>query len=206
MIVKYLTYMILGYLSGSVLYAYFIPKFLRNIDITELSDDHNPGTANAFMYAGIGDGILVLFLELAKGFVPIYLAKRILSGGKVWFALVMASPVIGHAMPLFTKRKGGKCIAVSFGVLLGLYPELMPAIILAALYILFSIVLVIKPHLVRSIVTFFIFAFLIFLFYGELGVKLGCVLMAGIVISQHMHSKEIEHINFNKFSEKIRSH
>ena len=32
----------------------------------------------------------------------------------------------GHTFPFFQKEKGGKCIAVSFGVMLGLFPEIRP--------------------------------------------------------------------------------
>lgn len=32
-----------GYLSGSILFAYLIPKYFYHIDICRLSDDQNPG-------------------------------------------------------------------------------------------------------------------------------------------------------------------
>ena len=48
----YLFWCTAGYLSGSVLYAYLIPKQFCHVDIRTLSDDGNPGTANAFKYAG----------------------------------------------------------------------------------------------------------------------------------------------------------
>ena len=60
----YLFYMIWGYLSGSILFAYLIPWFMKHIDIRELSEDKNPGTFNAFVFGGIGCGITVLLLEL----------------------------------------------------------------------------------------------------------------------------------------------
>ena len=46
-------YIIGGYLSGSILYSYLLPKALKGIDITAESPDGNPGTANAFTCAGI---------------------------------------------------------------------------------------------------------------------------------------------------------
>lgn len=65
-VMKYLFYIILGYLSGSVMYAYLIPRLLKHIDIRELSEDGNPGTANAFLHAGVPIGILVILCELLK--------------------------------------------------------------------------------------------------------------------------------------------
>ena len=46
----YLFYVIWGYLSGSILFAYLIPWFMKHIDIRELSEDKNPGTFNAFVF------------------------------------------------------------------------------------------------------------------------------------------------------------
>ena len=48
------------------------------IDIMKDSDDHNPGTFNAFALAGTQVGILVIALELLKGFLPVWLASHIL--------------------------------------------------------------------------------------------------------------------------------
>lgn len=69
-------YIIGGYLSGSVLYSYLLPKALKGIDITAESPDGNPGTANAFTCVGIPIGILVLCMELLKGYLPVHLALR----------------------------------------------------------------------------------------------------------------------------------
>ncbi len=55
-----LFFILVGYLSGSILYAYLLPKYICHIDIMKDSDDHNPGTFNAFALAGTQVGILVL--------------------------------------------------------------------------------------------------------------------------------------------------
>ena len=70
-----LFFILVGYLSGSILYAYLLPKYICHIDIMKDSDDHNPGTFNAFALAGTQVGILVIALELLKGFLPIWLAS-----------------------------------------------------------------------------------------------------------------------------------
>ena len=48
----------LGYVMGSVMNGYLLPKYLKGIDITKVSEDHNPGTANVMKYAGVPVGIL----------------------------------------------------------------------------------------------------------------------------------------------------
>ena len=46
-VMKYLFYIILGYLSGSVMYAYLIPRLLKHIDIRELTEDGTRGSSIA---------------------------------------------------------------------------------------------------------------------------------------------------------------
>ena len=117
-IVKFLEYILIGYLSGSVLYAYLLPRYLKHVDVTEKKRGRKSGAANAFLYAGIPVGVLVLVMELLKGFVPVHLAMGRLPAAEPLFGLVMAAPVLGHAFPWGKRRRGGKAIAVSFGVLL----------------------------------------------------------------------------------------
>lgn len=146
-------YTIMGYLGGSVLFARFFASLLNRGDILSRSADGNPGTANAFVYGGFGCGILTLCGDLLKGFLPVYLYLRgmgIHSCG-IGLVFVMAAPVIGHIFPIFYGFRGGKGIAVSFGSLLGLAPDLRPAFVLAAAFLFFSLVIRVTPHYSRTI-------------------------------------------------------
>lgn len=178
-----------GYLSGSVLFAYIIPKFMKKIDICALSEDGNPGAYNAFQYGGIFCGILVICAELLKGALPVWLCQRILGSDSILFALVMAAPVFGHAHPVFRRGRGGKAIAVSFGVMLGLLPEALPLLFLIVWYLLFSLILVIPDHAKRSIVTYGCFAVTSLLAVKTPSVVLGSFLVAGTVIHRHLVGK-----------------
>lgn len=109
-----LFFILVGYLSGSILYAYLLPKYICHIDIMKDSDDHNPGTFNAFALAGTQVGILVIALELLKGFLPVWLASHILDTRRWMFAVVLCAPVAGHAFsPVLSETQAGKAIAVS---------------------------------------------------------------------------------------------
>ena len=93
-----------GYLSGSVLYALIFAGILKKGDILAQSSDHNPGTANAFMYGGFWCGLFTLLFDLLKGFIPVYLFMHYGNAAKAapfMAALVIAAPVIGHAFPVF---------------------------------------------------------------------------------------------------------
>ena len=191
---NYLFFIVCGYLSGSVLYAYLLPKHLCHIDITAGSSDQNPGTANAFTYAGIPVGTAVLLLELSKAFFPVFCAARFLDTQNPLFGLVLAAPVAGHAFPLWFSGKGGKSIAASFGALLGLLPQWRPVVILAVLYIVFSAVILIKPHFFRSVVTFLLFSLACVFLLPNRAYLLGCALLSAIVISKHLMMYQGERI------------
>ena len=86
----YFLFTLLGFVLGSTLFAYWIPKLLKNIDICTLPDDHNPGVSNAFMYGGFLCGILSLICELAKGFIPVYLGQKYLDINSLPFVPVLS--------------------------------------------------------------------------------------------------------------------
>ncbi len=183
---SYFAFILLGYLSGSVLYAYLIPKYLCHVDVTKKSRDGNPGAANAFLYAGIPTGICVILLELAKGFFPVYWAARVLDPKNLMFAAVMAAPVVGHAFPFWQLRRGGKAIAVSFGVLLGLLPQYRPLVLLAFFYLIFSLIVQVKPDFYRSIITYLCFSIATLAHLHDRVLSAGCVLISAVVIFRHL--------------------
>lgn len=187
---QYMIWILAGYLSGSVLYGYYLPLWLKKTDVRALSDDGNPGTANAFKQAGVPVGILVILCELGKGFLPVFLAARHLKIETILFSLVMAAPVLGHAFPVFTGgRKGGKAIAVSFGVLLGLVPEWRPVFWLIIFYLLFSLVIVIQPHLYRSVITFICFNLTCLFLVDNKPILYGCLILSLVVVVKHLEKR-----------------
>ena len=185
----------IGVLSGSVLYAKVLPLWIKGVDVTENSIDHNPGTANAMKNAGIPVGILCLLGDLLKGAIPVYLSiwMGLLAGSL--FPVIMAAPVLGHAYSLFAHGKGGKGIAVSFGVLIGLAPvKPQLLLLLAALYIAGS-ALLIRPHTRRTRVTYFCFdtgaAVLLAMKKIPLQAFLGALLISFVVIHKNSVRQEL---------------
>lgn len=144
---------LLGYLSGSVLYARIFSSLMNRTGVIEDSSDHNPGTANAFQYGGFWCGALTLSCDLLKGYLPVHMCMGnamlpLLPG--CGLALVLAAPVVGHAFPIFYRFRGGKGIAVTFGCLIGLLPIPEPFLLLAGAFLAFSLVLKISPHYYRT--------------------------------------------------------
>ena len=179
-----------GYFSGSILFAR-VYAALFNKDIIENSKDKNPGAANAFMHGGMLCGTLTLIGDILKGFLPVFLFLKV-SGGAVGFgiALVLAAPVLGHNYSVFYRFEGGKGIATSFGCLLGLFPQLVPALILAVCYITLSVIVRISPHYYRTLAAYFISSVMGLFLVPDAGIRTGMAVIAALIIIKHLASTE----------------
>lgn len=150
---------VVGILCGSILFSQYLPKLIKKVDIVQLSSDGNPGTANAMQHAGIPVGLLCLLGDIFKGVIPVHMAMRLGLESGCLFSLIMAAPVLGHAYSLYHGGKGGKAIAVSFGVLIGLMPiHTEPIFALCTIYLFFSLVVRIRPHTRRTRITYILLA------------------------------------------------
>lgn len=200
----YLFFIVFGYISGSILFAYLLPKRLKGIDIREVSKDKNPGTANAFTYAGIPIGCAVILCELLKGALPVFIAAQVTDRTNPLFALVMAAPAAGHAFSCFHRGKGGKTIAVSFGVAIGLYPDVRLLGMLIFYFLFFSLVVVVRPHLIRAVLTFMCVGINSCLILHNRVLSAGILIIALIVIIKHLEGYHGEKAEFFLFRKKIR--
>jgi glycerol-3-phosphate acyltransferase PlsY len=109
-----------AYLLGSVPFGLLAVRLVTGRDIrTEGSG--NIGATNVFRTVGPALGVVVLLLDMAKGAVPVVVARQIGAAPAVVVAAGLAT-IVGHNWPLFLKGKGGKGIATSYGVLLALSP------------------------------------------------------------------------------------
>jgi len=193
MILIWISFIIGGFLLGSVLFSKTIPKIAVGKNICELGSDGNPGAANVFMKCGKKLGAVCLAADMLKGFLPAFLAFLFLDYNSLLFSFVMISPVVGHALGIFNKFHGGKCIATSFGVLIGILPITRVGFLLAAVYILFSTLVKIKPNSRRSILSFGIFAagsLIILQLQNKYSIALGCIAISAIAILKHLHRFE----------------
>ncbi|MBR5366719.1 MAG: glycerol-3-phosphate acyltransferase [Clostridia bacterium] len=182
-----------GYLLGSVHFCRLIPLTLKKIDIAESSRDGNPGAANVFVTCGWKMGLFCLFCDMAKGFLPVFAALKWLPWTRWPIASVMLAPALGHAFSVYWRFRGGKCIAVIFGEMIALLWHTPVGLILAGLYIFFSVAVKIQPHRRRSIVTFACFlpaALALEIFLGQGAVGIGCVCLSLLAIGKHAVMKD----------------
>ena len=113
----FIIYIVATYLIASIPFGYVVGKIFGK-DITK-EGSGNIGATNVTRTIGKKAGILVLILDLLKGFIPVYYAKLIFWDTKL-VALIATTAVIGHCFSVFMKFKGGKGVATGFGVLIAL--------------------------------------------------------------------------------------
>lgn len=188
-----LLFAVIGYLSGSLLFARYFTRFFSGHDVVAESSDSNPGTFNAFKHGGFMCGTLTLSCDLLKAFLPVYIYRRGNIGSTdIWLSLVIAAPVIGHILPLYHHFRGGKGIAASFGVMLGLFPEMRPAIVLAIAYLLFSCLIIVNPHYYRTLISYTLAICALATLSLPSSILIGTITVSIAVIIKHLASAEVK--------------
>lgn len=115
---------VITYFIGSIPTAYIFGRLLKGLDIREHGSG-NMGATNAFRVLGKGPGTAVLILDIIKGIIPTTVVAN-LFGATDPLSLVIIGlvAVAGHNWTVFLQFKGGKGIATSLGVLIGLTIQL----------------------------------------------------------------------------------
>lgn len=128
-----------AFVSGSLMFSYWL-GLARNQDLRDVGDG-NPGAINLWKAAGAGFGLAGIALDFLKGYLPVLLWLRADLPADYTLALVAAAPVLGHLFSPFMKFRGGKGIAVTFGVwsaLTAFRASLALAVMLLVLHIVFK--------------------------------------------------------------------
>ncbi len=113
-----LAVVVISYLIGAIPTGLIVVRLLSGEDIRRHGSG-NIGTVNVLRVAGPATAIVVLAVDIVKGLVPVLLAVR--AGAPAWVAVLGGlAAIAGHNWSVFLRFQGGKGVATSFGVLLGL--------------------------------------------------------------------------------------
>ena len=119
--------LILAYLMGSIPSAVWIGKTLYGVDVGDFGSG-NSGATNTFRVLGKRAGLIVLSIDILKGWLAVVMAGFISeapAGTSAFVDLQIVlgvASVIGHIFPVFAGFRGGKGIATLFGVILAAHP------------------------------------------------------------------------------------
>jgi glycerol-3-phosphate acyltransferase PlsY len=125
---------IAAYLLGSIPFGLLIAK-AHGKDLRSIGSG-NIGATNVSRALGRKWAYSCFVLDVLKGLIPMLVTMLIAEPDSVrtlwlWLA-VGCSAILGHIFPIYLKFKGGKGVATSFGVALGLWPYYTMCVLLAA--------------------------------------------------------------------------
>lgn len=112
-----------SYLLGSIPTGLLVAR-ARGVDIRTVGSG-NIGATNVARGLGKAWAVLVLLCDAAKGFLPVFMARQSPERfPPVAVAVAGLAAIVGHMFTLFLRGHGGKGVATSLGVALGLSPPL----------------------------------------------------------------------------------
>jgi len=122
---RFLILIIGAYLVGSIPFGLIIAR-VHGKDLRSIGSG-NIGATNLSRALGRKWAYLCFCLDVLKGLVPMSTATALLSSppdtGQLFLALAVGCAAIaGHIFPIYVNFRGGKGVATSFGVALGLWP------------------------------------------------------------------------------------
>ncbi len=179
---------LIAYLLGSIPTAVWVGKSYYGIDVRE-HGSKNAGATNTFRVLGKKPGTVVLLIDVLKGalavLLPYFFLKDSIENDRIIQIQLLTAflAILGHVFPLFANFKGGKGVATSLGIIIGIHPP-AAAICLG----IFLVVFIISKYVsLGAIVTAIAFPLLIiFLFHVEsIWLRGFSILLGSVVVLTH---------------------
>lgn len=138
MIESYLQLLLLlvfSFITGSFPTSIILGKLVKGIDIREHGSG-NAGGTNVFRVLGWKPALIVVLIDIFKGWLPTAIYATILFKGQpitdigVTQILCGFAAVLGHTYTIFAGFRGGKGIGTLAGMLIALFPIALPLCLL----------------------------------------------------------------------------
>lgn len=128
--------LVLAYIIGSFPTSFVLAKMLKGIDIRQVGSQ-NAGATNVLRSVGKLPALLTLILDTLKGVVVVTLVTNYFYSFNIdlqydfYRGLMGLTVVCGHVWSIFLGFKGGKGVATTLGVAIGVTPlALVPSAII----------------------------------------------------------------------------
>ncbi|HUO30582.1 MAG TPA: glycerol-3-phosphate 1-O-acyltransferase PlsY [Bryobacteraceae bacterium] len=173
--------LVIAYLLGSIPFGYLLVKFATGRDV-RASGSGNIGATNVLRTTGRAAGVATLLLDIAKGYLAVWLEGRLTEESIEWMAVAALVVMIGHSYPVFLHFRGGKAVAAFVGAYLCLTP-----VALAAVLIVFVIMVAWTRHIsLGSIVAAGSFPLAVWLIeHPPLWVVVTAILSGALIVYRH---------------------
>jgi acyl phosphate:glycerol-3-phosphate acyltransferase len=135
--------MVIAYLLGAIPFSYILGRTVKGVDIRQ-TGSHNIGATNLMRCAGKALGITALILDISKGILAVsviavrFYNPSMMINPHLFRVILGLTSVAGHIWTVFLRFKGGKGVATTIGVLLGLSP--LVAILSLAVWSIFTLI------------------------------------------------------------------
>lgn len=193
---------LIAYLLGSIPSAVWLGKWLHGIDVRE-HGSKNAGATNSFRVLGKRTGIMVLVLDVSKGVLSMMVCMLLLkqTGSMIYQMVSAGICVLGHVFPVFAGFRGGKGVATSLGVFLGLNPLTALTCILVFLLVFMAT----RYVSLSSITSAFLLPFISFFIYHQEAREIlyfNMILSLIVILAHHKNIKRLiageeQRMNFN---------
>jgi len=171
----------IAYLLGAIPFGYLLVKLTTGADV-RAAGSGNIGATNVLRTSGRASGIATLLLDIAKGYLAVWIAGRFTDHDPTAMSLAALAVMAGHAYPVFLKFQGGKAVASFVGAFLCLTP---PA--LGSVLVVFVVVVSWTRHIsMGSIVAAATFPLAVWLIQKPpLPVVVAAVIAGALIIYKH---------------------
>ncbi|WP_349432124.1 glycerol-3-phosphate 1-O-acyltransferase PlsY [Methylomarinum sp. Ch1-1] len=168
-----------AYLFGSVSSAIIVCRLMGLEDPREQGSG-NPGATNVMRIGGKKAAAITLLGDALKGLVPVLVAKA-MNVDSLLLSCVVFAAFLGHLYPLFFGFKGGKGVATSFGVTLGV-TWLLGIVVSATWFIVYKVGGISS---LAALVAATLTPLYVFLIVGDVNLVVTFVLISIILLWRH---------------------
>jgi glycerol-3-phosphate acyltransferase PlsY len=125
---KPLLVLVVAYLVGGIPFGFLLVKLKTGEDVRSKGSG-NIGATNVLRTTGRAAGVATLLLDMAKGYLAVWLEGRLTGGNVEWMSGAALAVMIGHSYPAFLRFRGGKAMASFVGAWLCLTPLPLAAVL-----------------------------------------------------------------------------
>lgn len=189
--------LILFYIYGSIPFGFIFVKKTKGVDIRKIGSG-NIGATNVLRVAGLSIALLSGLFDLSKGLLPILVGRFIFHFDPIFLFLSGFAGVLGHDFSIFLGFKGGKGIASTLGMIIGLNP--LVAII--EIFIFITTLLIKRIVSISSIISLIALPF-VFIIFKNFEFSFLSILLS--ILGIFRHKDNIERIFYgieSKFGER----
>ena len=178
--------LVAAYLIGAIPFGFLLVKWKTGGDIRS-SGSGNIGATNVVRTTGWKVGAATLALDIAKGYLAVWLAGQLTGGSEIWMPAAALAVMAGHAFPIFLRGRGGKAVASFTGAYLCLTP--LP---LVATAVVFIVMVAVTRHIsVGSVTGAAAFPLAVWLIsHPPLPVTLAAIVSGAFIIYRHRENLE----------------